>query len=167
MEAGKRYDIAPSAPNMVRSLEGGLLSYVSDITLNDNPYVIGMGKFVDFDQSGEFIGKEALRKISEDGPTRRLVGVKIGGDPFTQLNDAFWTVTDGSKKIGHVTRCAYSPRLKINIGWANLVAEHSAIGTELTLVAPQGERQATVCEAPWFKSFIGIPEELKEQARRG
>ena len=167
MEVGKRHNIVPSAPNMVRSLAGGLLSYVSDITLNDNPYVIGMDKFVDFDQSGEFIGKEALRKISEDGPKRRLVGVEIGGDPFTALNDAFWNVTIGDVKVGHVTRCAYSPRLEQNIGWANLLAEHSEIGTELTLVTPTGTRRAKVCKAPWFASQVSIPEELKEQARRG
>ena len=39
MEAGKPYDIKPAAPNTIRSIEGGLLSYVSDITLNDNPFV--------------------------------------------------------------------------------------------------------------------------------
>ena len=167
MEVGKRHNIAATAPNMIRSLEGGLLSYVSDITRNDNPYVIGMGKFIDFGQSGKFIGEEALRKIGENGPERRLVGVEIDGDPFTSLNDAFWNLTDGDAKVGHVTRCAYSPRLEKNIGWANVPAEQSEIGMKLKLVTPHGDRQATVCEAPWFKSFIGIPEELKEKARRG
>jgi len=167
MNAGKRHNIAPSAPNMIRRLEGGLLSYISDITLNDNPYVLGMGKFVDFDQPGEFIGKEALKKIQQDGPKRRLVGVEIGGEPLTALNDAFWDLNVGASKVGHVTRCAYSPRLEKNIGWANVPAEHSEIGTELALLTPHGERPATVCEAPWVKSYIAIPEELKEQARRG
>jgi aminomethyltransferase len=167
MEVGKRHNIAATAPNMTRSLEGGLLSYVSDITRHDNPYVIGMGKFVDFGQPGKFIGEEALRKISEEGPERRLVGVEIDGDPFTSLNDAFWNLTDGAEKVGHVTRCAYSPRLKKNIGWANVPAEHSEIGTELTLVTPTGTRRARVCKAPWFSSQVSIPEELKEQARRG
>ena len=166
MDVGKRHNIAPSAPNMIRSLEGGLLSYISDITLSDNPYVLGMGKFVDFDQPGEFIGKEALKKIQQDGPKRQLVGVEIDGDPLTSLNDEFWNLTVGAAKVGHVTRCAYSPRLEKNIGWANVPTKHSEIGTELTLFTPQGERQATVCEAPWIKSFIAIPEELKEQARK-
>ena len=167
MDVGKRHNIAPSAPNMIRSLEGGLLSYISDITLSDNPYVLGMGKFVDFDQPGEFMGKEALKKIQQDGPKRRLVGVEIDGDPLTSLNDEFWNLTVGAAKVGHVTRCAYSPRLEKNIGWANVPTEHSEIGAELTLFTPQGERQATVCEAPWVKSIIAIPEELKEQARKG
>ena len=167
MDVGKRHNIAPSAPNMIRSLEGGLLSYISDITLSDNHYVLGMGKFVDFDQPGEFMGKEALKKIQQDGPKRRLVGVEIDGDPLTSLNDEFWNLTVGAAKVGHVTRCAYSPRLEKNIGWANVPTEHSEIGAELTLFTPQGERQATVCEAPWVKSIIAIPEELKEQARKG
>jgi len=166
MDVGKRHNIAATAPNMIRSLEGGLLSYVSDITRHDNPYVIGMGKFVDFGQPGKFIGEEALRKISEEGPERRLVGVEIDGDPFTSLNDAFWNLTDGAEKVGHVTRCAYSPRLEKNIGWANVPVEHSEVGTELTLVTPTGTRRASVCKAPWFSSQVSIPEELKEQARR-
>ena len=167
MEAGKPYNIAPIAPNMVRSVEGGLLSYVSDITLDDNPFVIGMDKFVDFDQEGDFIGREALLEVSEQGPERRLIGVEVDGDPFDSLNDAFWAITDGNQKVGHLTRCVYSPRLKKNIGWANVPVGLSEVGTGLTLETPLGERQAIVCKAPWFAPHIKIPEELKAKARSG
>jgi len=161
MAAGKPYNIAPTAPSTIRSIEGGLLSYVSDINLDDNPYVIGMGRFVDFGQGGEFVGKEALRKIEADGPRRRLVGIEIQGDAFATPNEEFWDIRDGSTKIGHVTRCAHSPRLDKNIGWANVVVEFAEVGTGLVVVSPYGELPATVCKAPWFKPQIKIPDEMK------
>lgn len=161
MEAGKPYNIVPTAPSTIRSIEGGLLSYVSDITLADNPFVIGMGNFVEFEQPGDFVGKEALLAISAEGATRRLVGVEIGGEMLPTPNEEFWDVTDGDSKIGHVTRCAHSPRLEKNIGWANVPVEFAAVGTGLVVVSPAGDRQAVVCEAPWFKPQIKIPDEMK------
>jgi glycine cleavage system aminomethyltransferase T len=161
MAAGKPYNIVATPPSVIRSVEGGLLSYASDITLQDNPYVIGMDRFVDFEQAGDFIGREALKRISVDGPTRRLVGIEIHGDALQVPNEEFWDVIDGDKKIGHVTRCVYSPRLERNIGWANVATGLAEVGTGLIVVSPQGDRSATVCEAPWFKPQIRIPDEMK------
>jgi glycine cleavage system aminomethyltransferase T len=161
MEAGKPYNIAPIAPSTIRSIEGGLLSYRSDITVDDNPYTIGMGRFVDFSQPDDFVGKAALQKICNEGPKRRLVGIEIGGDPLPAPNEHFWAVLSGGEQQGHVTRCAFSPRLQKNIGWANVVAELADIGTELVVACADGDRPATVCEAPWFPAQTRIPDEMK------
>ncbi len=164
MEVGKKHKIAPITPSTIRSIEGGLLSYCSDITLDDNPWTVGMGHFVQFDRKDKFIGRDALLKIEEEGNKRRLVGVEIDGDPI-EGNDAPWPLTNNGDKVGRVTRCVFSPRLEQNIGWANVPIEMSEIGSSFTLVTPNGDRTATVCEAPWFKSFIAIPEELKAEIR--
>lgn len=164
MEVGKKYKIAPITPSTIRSIEGGLLSYCSDITLQDNPWTVGMGHFVHFDRKDNFIGRDALLKIQQEGNKRLLVGVEIDGDPIAG-NDAPWSLLHDAETVGRVTRCAFSPRLERNIGWANIPVEMSAVGTSFILVTPDGERTATVCEAPWFKSFIGIPEELKAEIR--
>jgi aminomethyltransferase len=161
MAAGQPYKIAPTAPSTIRSIEGGLLSYVSDITLADNPYVIGMGRFVDFDQPGEFVGKAALQAINAGGAKRRLVGIEIEGDTLPSPNEEFWDINVDGSKVGHVTRCAHSPRLDRNIGWANVAVEFSNPGTRLSVASPTGNRQAVVCEAPWFKPHTKIPDELK------
>ena len=166
MEVGKKYKIAPITPSAIRSIEGGLLSYCSDITVDDNPWTIGMGHFVHFDRAGDFVGQEALRKIAKEGTKRLLVGVEIDGSPI-QGNDAFWALHHDGNKVGRVSRCVFSPRLERNIGWANVPVEMSEIGTSFTLVTPNDERTATVCKTPWFKSFIGIPEELKAEIRGG
>jgi len=161
MDAGKPYNIRPTSPSTIRSVEGGLLSYASDITIDDNPYVIGMGRFVDFDHPGDFVGKAALQKIAAEGTGRRLVGIEIDGDALAVPNEDFWDISVNGKKIGHVTRCVHSPRLERNIGWANVAVEHSDVGSELTVDSPSGDRGAVVCEAPWFKPQIVIPDEMK------
>jgi aminomethyltransferase len=157
MEAGKPFDIAPATPSAIRSVEGGILSYVSDITRNDNPFMFDFERLVDLDQRDDFIGKEALKKIKADGVKRRLVGVDIDGEPFAASNDQFWSVSTGGKKIGHVTRCLYSPRLERNIGFANVPVKHANSGTRLVLETPDGARDATVCDVPWFPAQKKIP----------
>jgi aminomethyltransferase len=161
MAAGKPYNIAPTAPSTIRSIEGGLLSYASDITIDDNPYVIGMGRFVDFDHPGDFVGKAALQTIAAEGAGRRLVGIEIDGDALAVPSEEFWDISVDGKKIGHVTRCAHSPRLERNIGWANVPVDYSEIGRKLVVDSPSGDRKAVVCEAPWFKPQVRIPDELK------
>ena len=59
-EAGQEFNIAPAAPNTTRSIEGGLLSYASDITREDCPYTIDLGRFVDVDHVLNFVCKASL-----------------------------------------------------------------------------------------------------------
>ena len=149
-EAGQEYNISPIAPNTIRSIEGGLLSFRSDVLKEDNPYTIGLGRLVDTNQSIDFIGKSALKKIKEEGTKRMLVGVILDGDPIKNPPEQFWPVIDHDLKIGHVSRCIYSPRLNKNIGFANVPTEFSKIDTNLSVISPEGERSATVCKWPWF-----------------
>ena len=46
-----------------------------------NPYEVDMGYewMVDLEQEADFVGKEALRRIKDEGIKRKLVGVEIGG----------------------------------------------------------------------------------------
>ncbi len=154
MTAGKPYGIAPIAPNLIRSVEGAIFSYVSDITREDNPFTIGFDRMVDLDH--DFIGRQALTKIKADGVKRRLVGVEISGDPLPG-NDQFWYVTVGGKRVGRVTRCVHSPRLKKNIGFVNVPTEYSEAGSKLTIAVPSGDAEATVVPTPFVASQKKIP----------
>lgn len=161
MEAGRDFNIAPITPNLARSVEGGLLSYCSDITRADNPFIIGIEYFVDLDQPGDFIGKTSLRKIAAEGPDRKLVGIEIGGAPLPGTNSQFYPVRDGGRDVGHLTRCAYSPRLEKNIGFANLAIDYTSNGTRLTLDCPVGELPVTICDWPWFPAEKTLPADLR------
>ncbi|MFC1694777.1 glycine cleavage T C-terminal barrel domain-containing protein [Pseudomonadota bacterium] len=157
MAAGEEFNIVPAAPNTIRSIEGGLLSYFSDMRRVDNPYTFGLDRLVDLDKKAEFIGREALRKIKNEGDIRRLVGIEIEGEPISH-NESFWPVLENGERTGHVSRCVWSPRLERNIGWANVPAASTATGTPLTVACPDGDRFAVVVEAPWFPAEKIIPE---------
>jgi len=163
MQAGEDYNIIPAAPNTIRSIEGALLSFYSDIRREDNPYTIGLGRLVDLDKKADFIGREALREIHARGNHRRLVGIEIECDPISH-NESFWPVwgPDGiaGEKLGHVSRCVWSPRLEKNIGFANVPAELTRIGTRLTLGIPGGEASATVVKPPWFTAEKELPKDI-------
>jgi aminomethyltransferase len=156
MESGAEFNIAPAAPNTIRSIEGGLLSYVSDIRREDNPYTFGLDRLVDLDKSAEFIGRAALKRIRAAGTERRLAGIEIEGQPISH-NESFWPVLENGERSGHVSRCTWSPRLEKNIGWANLPAPSTTPGTRLTVCCPDARRDAVVVEAPWFPAEKTIP----------
>lgn len=163
MDAGRAYGIVPIAPNLIRSVEGGLLSYRSDITRADNPFVIGFDRFIDLEQSADFIGQKALRQIAAEGAARKLVGIEFRGKPVTFGNSEFYPVVRQGKVVGQVTRCVHSPRLARNIGFANVPAELAANGTLLTLICPEGEVDVTVCAWPWVAAKKALPADLLEK----
>ena len=148
MAAGRPFEIAPIAPSTIRSVEGGLFSYVSDIRRDDDPFSVGLERLVDLDQEAEFIGKSALRRIAAEGPKRRLVGVEIAGAPLAG-NAEFWPVRAGQDVVGHVTRCVHSPRLQKNIGFVNVPSGSSGAGSQLRIDTPDGGRAARVVPTPF------------------
>ncbi len=116
-----------------------------------------MDRLVDLDKPGDFIGREALEKVRTEGASRLLVGIEVDGPPLEEANEEFWHVLKGGEIVGHITRCVYSPRLETNIGFANIPTEYAASGTGLVAVTPFGERQASVCDTPWFPAQTAIP----------
>ena len=145
METGKRYNIAPSGPSDIRRIEAGILNYGIDMTLDNNPYEVGLERLVSLDKKADFVGREALKKISTQQVSRRLVGVEIGGTPM-EMNMTRYPVTSG----GFVTSCVHSPRLAKNIGYAMVPVEYSAAGTRLEVQAPDGARSAVVVPMPFI-----------------
>lgn len=158
-KAGEKYNIKPAAPQLIRSIEGELLSYASDISRTDNPYTIDMGRMVNLEREDDFIGKAALQKIHAEGVKRKLVGVEIAGDPINAPPEHLWAIKDDHNSIGHITRCIYSPRLKKNIGFANVPIEYTEIGSKLSIDSPRGLLSASVCKKPWFPAEIKIPKD--------
>ena len=120
MEAGKPYNVAPAAPSTIKRIEAGLMSYLTDMDWHNNPYELGLGWVVDVDKDIDFIGKDALKKIRDEGTERGRIGVVLEGEPLDGASTDHWTVTNDGQKIGVVTHAVYSPRFKMNIGIAIL-----------------------------------------------
>ena len=157
MEAGAPHNIRPIAPSDIRRVEAGILNYGSDMTIENNPFEVGLDRLVDLDQEADFIGKEALKRIKAEGVKRMLVGVEIHGDRLPEGNYDRWPVKRDGASIGRVTIAVYSPRLERNIGYAWVPIEYSGLGTKLTLETPEGETTATVVEKPFVDAKKKIP----------
>jgi aminomethyltransferase len=156
MAAGLPFDIRPTGPSDIRRVEAGILNYGADMTLENNPYQVGLERLVDLDKSQDFMGRDALRRIREAGVSRKLVGVEIAGDrvPF---NDQRWAVRDGDGPVGHISSALYSPRLEKNIGYAWVPTDRSQAGTKLVVETPLGEAPALVVSVPFVDPTKEIP----------
>jgi aminomethyltransferase len=157
MEAGKPFGIAPTGPSDIRRIEAGILNYGADMTLEDNPYQVGLDWMVDLDQEADFIGRAALERIRTEGVKRKLVGVEIAGDRI-EFNMTKWPVSVEGAQVGHITSAIYSPRLKKNIGYAMMPVEYSELGTALTATLSERDtREALVVPKPFVDPSKAIP----------
>lgn len=148
-EAGQPFDVKPGAPNDIRRMEAGFLSWGSDMDSDTNPFEMGLGKFVDLDSEADFIGRDALSKIAAIGPSRRLVGLLVEGDPIVQGPLRRWPVTASGGVIGFVTSATWAPRIKRNIAFAILESRFFAEGQKVHVVTPDGERTGTTTAIPF------------------
>jgi glycine cleavage system aminomethyltransferase T len=160
-EAGAPFGIRVIAPSEARRIEAGIFNYGSDMGTEDTPFhVTGLERLAELDQEADFIGRDALRRIAEEGVDRKLVGIDIGGAPMADEGalDDLWPVHDpGGERIGRVTAGAWSPRLERNIGYAWVPATHTDVGTPLELHAHGVDRLATVAALPFVDPGKEIP----------
>lgn len=150
MEAGRAHGIGPAGPSTIRRIEAGMLSYGADMTLNENPFEIGLGRLVDLDQPADFIGKAALKQIAAKGVSRRLVGLEIEGEPISP-NPTFWPIRDGDGEIvGRLSSCVWTPRLEKNIALGMVKSGLEGPGTRLEIDTGDERRSAVVAEVPFY-----------------
>ena len=150
MEAGKNYNLKPGHTSSIRRIEGAMLSYHADADIYTNPFEVGLDRLVSFDTDVNYIGKDALRKIKEEGIKRKQVGLLIQCDPLKGPNTTFWKILKDNKQVGKVTSAVYSPRLKKNISLAMINIEYSEIGTELDVKIGDKNFKTTIVEKPFY-----------------
>lgn len=150
MAAGAPFGLQPGHTSTIRRVEGGMLSYHADMDINTNPYELGLGRLVELDMEADFIGKAALRRIRDEGVSRKLVGLVIGGPALTSPNSRFWAVEKEGEQVGVITSAVFSPRLERNIALAMVGKDFTALGTEFDVETPGGQTTATVVEKPFF-----------------
>ena len=150
MAAGQPFGLQPGHTSAIRRIEGGMLSYHADMDRHTNPFELGLDRLVDLEMEADFIGKAALKKIADQGISRKQVGLEIDGDALTAANNEFWPILIAEKQVGQVTSAIYSPRLKLNIALAMVMVEHSALGTDAEIVTPFGRRSVRVVARPFY-----------------
>ncbi len=145
MEAGKDFGIMVIGPNVNRAVEKGVTDTAYYSNSGQNPYEAGHGRLVNLDK-GDFVGRNALRKIAEEGPKRKTVGLFIEGD--LPLLEWYWPVEAEGKAIGEVRWAAHSFALERSIGIA-VVDEGVEIGSTIIVNHPLGAVGAEVTTIPF------------------
>jgi glycine cleavage system aminomethyltransferase T len=97
-------------------MEKGYLYWSGDITPDYNPYEAGLGFCVALDK-GDFIGREALRRIKAEGVTRKLVSFTVDGfAPFLGGE----AVIFGGTVVGTTSSTGYSYQLGKTVAFGYL-----------------------------------------------
>lgn len=168
-QAGEPHGMTVIGPCHIRRIEAGILSWGCDITYDTNPFEVGYGFektwMVDLEQEADFVGKDALRRIRDEGITRKLVGVKIDGPSVGSFNDGqmidtFPVHDPHGLRIGEVTSACYSPRVDANIGFAMVPIAYQEYGTQLRVETQHGPQDAVVVEKPFLDPKKEIPKKL-------
>ncbi len=152
MDFGKEYKIAPAAPSQINRIEHGMLSYGSDMTINENPFDISMDKFVNLDKEAEFLSRDSLTLIKKQGNTTELVGVEIMEKTSDEFIGNHLPVYDNKKIVGKITSSVYSPRLKKNIGLALLDRNRDLNSTNLYLVYNNRSIEIKISKLPFLRN---------------
>jgi glycine cleavage system aminomethyltransferase T len=157
MEAGAPFGVRPTGPSDIRRIEGAIFNWGADMTYENNPYEMGLGRLVDDLAEGACISIAALKKIAANGVERKIVGVELDGDPFPSLNNTKWDASSDGERVGKVTSAIYSPRLERNIGYCWVPTALGELGTTLQVETEFGARTATVVTMPFVDPDKRIP----------
>jgi glycine cleavage system aminomethyltransferase T/ketosteroid isomerase-like protein len=145
---GKKFDLMVTAPNLNRAIERG----VTDINYYNNSGMNALedlaAKFVNLDGKEDFIGKDALRKIRDQGVARHSVGLLFEAE--VPRLEWFWNLSDDNGKPGQVRWAVHSFALDKSIGIA-VVDKAVKNGDGVTVTHPRGTVRARVTDVP----FVG------------
>jgi dimethylsulfoniopropionate demethylase len=148
MKAGEDLEVRAGCPNAIERIEGGLLSYGNDMTDDNTPHECGLGRFCDTQTAIGCIGRDALLRVSKEGPVQQIRAIAIEGDPVPGC-DRPWGLYAGDLRVGQVTSAAWSPDHNTNVAIGMVRMTHWDSGTRLQVRTHQGERAATVQAGFW------------------
>lgn len=148
-EAGEDLDVRSGCPNGIERIEGGLLSFGSDITTEHTPLEAGLGKYCHLDADTECLGLQALRAQRE--PRQQVRPLQIDGEPLPPLS-AFWPLySDKGDEVGRVSSAAWSPDFNTNVAVGMVASSHWQSATRLHLRLPgDQQREVQVREKFWL-----------------
>jgi aminomethyltransferase len=127
-------------------LEAGMPLYGHELTDTGDPIAAGLGWAVDLTK--DFIGVEALRKVSETGPKRKLVGLELEGRRIARQGSP---VMQNGQPVGEVTSGTFAPTLQKSIAMAYVDANLAGEGTALEIDLKGESNPARVVKLPFYK----------------
>ena len=170
---GKEFGLQPYGALAMQSLriEKALPLYGPDISEEINPFQLGTERWIRFDKR-DFIGRDALLRIQEQGIDERWVGLHVDSKSAVQSGDEIYSVGDiatGKRKrksgaeageeednvtpgapIGRVTSSAIGYSVGKTLALAYLRTSHAWNGARVVIMNAGRPIQATVAATPFF-----------------
>lgn len=149
LETGKEHGILPcglAARNTLR-LESAMSLYGHELSDEISTLEANLGWITKL-QKGDFIGRDQIAALKENGLTRKLIGFEMKEPGIAR--DGF-DIYVGDEKVGVVTSGSPAPFLKKNIGLAFLPPEFANVGQEIRIDVRGKRLAAEVVPTPFYK----------------
>jgi aminomethyltransferase len=149
LAAGKPHGLLPAglgARDTLR-LEAGMCLYGHELDEQINPLEARLDWTVKFDK-GDFIGRNALLTVKEQGPKRLLIGIEMIDRGIARGG---YTIYLDNERIGTVTSGAPSSTLHKNIGMGYVDAAHTTVGQPIQIDIRGKHTAARVAALPFYK----------------
>src|SRR2546422_1764106 len=149
LEAGKAQGLLPAGLGGRDTLriEAGYCLYGHELNEQTNPLEARLGWTVKFDK-GDFIGRDALLKIKEQGLERKLIGVELLDRGVCRVGHVIYA---NEHAIGSITSGAPSPTLHKNIGMGYVVIAHANVGETVDIDIRGKHVAAQIVALPFYK----------------
>lgn len=143
-------DFGTYALNSLR-LEKGFRMWGAEMNVDSNPFEAGLDFFVKMNKSTNFIGKESLQQILQNGLSRKLAYLQVEtSDVDPEGNESIWCC---NKIVGYTTSGTYGYSVKHSVAFGYLPLFLTTPGTKV-----QVELLGKLCDATVLK---GPPIEIE------
>jgi len=122
--AGQEFNIRDAGYRAINSLrcEKGYRFWGSDMTSDYNPYEAGLGFCVSLtEEKGDFVGRKALEKVSQEGPKRKLVCFILDKAPKPLTGGE--TIYHNGKVVGITSSADYGYTIGKHVAFGYLPSE--------------------------------------------
>ena len=149
---GEDLNVRAGYPNGIERIEGGLLSYGSDMDESHTPFECGLDSYLDLDADIQSLSLPALRAMAGK-QVRKFVGI-IFTSPLEldgKLNSVGgYDVTDGDKIIGEVKSQVWSFRYTQHLALAMLDISYLEANNMVTVAGQLG----VIHDVPFSKAAL-------------
>ena len=148
LEIGKDFGLKPAglgARDTLR-LEAGMMLYGNDMDEMVTPLEVVYGWLTNLEK--DFAGSAALRKLKENGLTRKLVGFEMMERGIAR--HGYKVFNDGGE-IGVVTSGTFTPTLQKAVGLAFVPISYNKPGTEIFIQIRDHLAKARIVGLPFYK----------------
>ena len=131
IEAGAPFGLVPAGYRAIDSLrlEKGYRSWGADITPDDSPLEAGLGFAVAFDKDADFLGRDAVRRLRDEGVTRHLRCLTLADPRSSTLGNE--PVRVGDEIVARITSGGIGYAVGKSIAFAYLPTDSTDVGTKV------------------------------------